>query len=103
MVTAEDVRNYHWEFYREMFDTRNDLVSHAVIKNPWLYPVAFQIKNRHRGLDRWYRISFLQEGNRLRGAIDNATIFDTNDNGLDNNGPVMRQGHVALRVMIAAT
>ncbi len=100
VVTAEDVRNYHWEFYREMFDTRNDLVSHAVIKNPWLCPVAFQIENRRWELDRWYRVTFLQEGNRLHGAIDDVTVFDTTDSGLTNNGPIMRQGHIALRVMM---
>jgi hypothetical protein len=83
-----------------MFDTRNDLVSHAVIKNPWHCPVAFQIENRHWELDRWYRVTFLQEESRLRGAIDNVTVFDTTDNGLTNNGPVMRQGRIALRVMM---
>ncbi|HXH50150.1 MAG TPA: DUF1961 family protein [Terriglobia bacterium] len=100
VVCWEDVRNYHWEFYREMVDTRNDLVSHAVIKNPWFCPVAFQMENRQWELDRWYRVTFLQEDNRLRGAIDDVTIFDVRDNGLTNNGPVMRQGRVALRLMM---
>jgi Domain of unknown function (DUF1961) len=100
VVGWEDVRNYHWEFYREMVDTRNDLVSHAVVKNPWLCPVAFQVENRRWELDRWYRVTFLQENNRLRGAIDDVTIFDVRDGGLANNGPVMRQGRVALRLMM---
>lgn len=100
VVCWEDVRNYHWEFYREMVDTRNDLVSHAVIKNPWYCPVAFQVENRHWELERWYRVTFLQENNRLRGAIDDVTIFDVMDSGLTNNGPVMRQGRVALRLMM---
>jgi hypothetical protein len=99
-VCWEDVRNYHWEFYREMFDTRNDLVSHLVAKNPWFCPLAFQVENRHWELDRWYRVTFLQQNNRLRGAIDNVTVFDVTDNGLTNNGPVMRQGRVALRLMM---
>jgi hypothetical protein len=100
VVTSEDIRNYHWEFYREMFDTRNDLVSHAVVKNPWAYPIAFQVENRRWDLDRWYRVSFLQEERRLRGAIDGVKIFDVTDSGVTNNGPVMRQGRVALRVMM---
>lgn len=100
VVCWEDLRNYHWEFYREMFDTRNDLVSHLVAKNPWFYPVAFQVENRRWELERWYRVTFLQEQNRLRGAIDNVTIFDVRDSGLRNNGPVMRLGRVALRLMM---
>ena len=100
VVCWEDVRNYHWEFYREMLDTRNDLVSHAVIKNPYFCPVAFQVENRCWELDRWYRVTFLQENNRLRGAIDDVTVFDVKDSGLTNNGPVMRQGRVALRLMM---
>ena len=100
MVCWQDVRNYHWEFYREMVDTRNDLVSHAVLKNPWLYPIAFQIEDRQWELDCWYRVTFLQEANRLRGAIDRNTVFDVTDSGLNNNGPVMRQGRIALRLMM---
>jgi len=100
MVCWEDVRNYHWEFYREMIDTRNDLVSHALIKNPWFCPLAFQMENRRWELDRWYRVTFVQEKNRLRGAIDDVMVFDVSDSGTTNNGPVLRQGHVALRVMM---
>ena len=100
VVHKEDVRNYHWEFYREMTDTRNDLVSHAVLKNPWLRPVAFQIENRQWELGRWYRLEFLQQGARLRGAIDGVTVFDATDTGFDNNGPVLRKGHVSLRAMM---
>ncbi len=100
VVHKEDVRNYHWEFYREMTDTRNDLVSHAVLKNPWLRPMAFQIENRRWEIDRWYRLEFLQQGERIRGAIDGVTVFDATDSGFDNNGPVLRQGRVALRAMM---
>ena len=36
-VHSEDVRNYHWEFFREMNDTRNDVCSHGCSeKVPWL-------------------------------------------------------------------
>jgi hypothetical protein len=100
MVCWEDVRNYHWEFYREMIDTRNDLVSHACLKNPWFRPMSFQMENRTWELDRWYRLTYLQEGARLRGAIDDTTVMDVRDTGFDNNGPVFRNGHVALRLMM---
>lgn len=100
MVCWEDVRNYHWEFYREMLDVRNDLVSHACLKNPWFKPVGFQMENRRWELDRWYRFQFLQEGNRIRGAIDGVTVIDALDNSFDNNGPVLRHGHIAIRCMM---
>ncbi|EIQ01944.1 protein of unknown function (DUF1961) [Opitutaceae bacterium TAV1] len=100
VVHKEDVRNYHWEFYREMTDTRNDLVSHAVLKNPWLRPMAFRIENRRWETGRWYRLEYLQQGARIRGAIDGVTVFDATDSGFDNNGPVLRHGRVALRAMM---
>jgi len=103
VVHKEDARNYHWEFYREMVDTRNDLVTHAMLKNPWLKPVAFQVENRQWELDRWYRFSFVQEGARLRGAIDGVQVIDAEDNGFDNNGPVLRGGHIAIRCMMRSS
>jgi len=43
-VYGEAVRNYHWEYYREMADMRNDLENSALIKNPFLYPLSFGAK-----------------------------------------------------------
>ncbi|HTL07253.1 MAG TPA: DUF1961 family protein, partial [Chitinophagaceae bacterium] len=40
-VYGEDVRNYHWEYYREMADMRNDNANGALMKNPFLYPLSF--------------------------------------------------------------
>ena len=99
-VFGEDVRNYHWEFYREMCDVRNDLVSHGLMKNPWYRPLAFQMEHRTWDLDRWYRLDWLQEGPRLRAAVDGTTVIDVTDQGFDNNGPVFNSGHVALRCMM---
>lgn len=99
-VCWEDLRNYHWEFYREMKDVRNDLVSHAVLKNPWFKPVAFQIEPRTWELERWYRLSWLHVGDRVLGAIDGNVVVDFTDTGFDNNGPVLRNGRVALRAMM---
>ena len=100
VVHREDVRNYHWEFYREMADTRNDLVSHACVKNPWLRGLGLQMENRRWELGRWYRLDWAQEGARIRGAIDGVTVIDALDQGFDNNGPVLRHGRVALRAMM---
>jgi hypothetical protein len=99
-VCWEDIRNYHWEFYREMTDVRNDLVSHACLKNPWYRPMSFQIEPRRWELDRWYRLEYLQEGARIRGAIDGVTVMDVTDNPTDNNGPILLNGHVAIRCMM---
>jgi hypothetical protein len=100
MVCWEDVRNYHWEFYREMVDVRNDLISHACLKNPWYKPMSFQVENRRWEMNRWYVLEYLQEGPRLRGALDGVTVMDVCDTGFDNNGPVLLHGHIALRCMM---
>jgi len=99
-VCWEDIRNYHWEFYREIVDVRNDLVSHACLKNPWHRPAAFQIEARRWELDRWYSLTWLQLGNRIRGAIDGTVVVDFTDDGFQNNGPVLRNGRIALRAMM---
>ena len=75
----EDVRNYLWEYVRQMCDTRNDLVSHGLMKNPG------------------YRLDWLQEGACLRAAIDGLTVLDATDSPHDNNGSVFTVGRVALR------
>lgn len=100
MVHLEDVRNYHWEFFREMNDTRNDLASHALLKNPWLRPLAFACQASLIELHKWHTLEFVQEGARLRGAIDGQTIFDATDSAENNNGPILDSGRIALRCMI---
>ncbi len=99
-VCWEDVRNYHWEFYRDMVDTPNHLVCHACLKNPWFKPMAFQLEYRRWELDRWYRLDFLQEGPHLRGAIDGLTVIDATDDPFANHGPVLLNGRIALRCMM---
>jgi hypothetical protein len=100
VVCWEDVRNYHWEFYREMLDVPNHLVSHACLKNPWFKPMSFQIENRRWELDRWYRLDYVQEGSRIRGAINGIQVMDVTDDAFTNNGPVLLNGRVALRCMM---
>jgi len=99
-VCWEDVRNYHWEFYRDMVDVPNHLVSHACLKNPWFKPVSYQNENRHWECDRWYRLDYVQEGARLRGAIDGVTVMDATDDAFNNNGPILLNGRIALRCMM---
>ena len=99
-VCWEDVRNYHWEFYRDMVDVPNHRVCHACLKNPWFKPMSFQMENRKWELDRWYRLEYVQEDAWIRGAIDGVTVMDVIDDAYSNNGPVLLNGRVALRCMM---
>jgi hypothetical protein len=51
MVFGENVRNYHWEYYRHMNDTRHDMASSGLIKQPWQWPLAYQCLDRTLALD----------------------------------------------------
>ena len=99
-VCWEDVRNYHWEFYRQSVDVPNIQVSHACLKNPWFKPVSFQCENRKWDIGRWYRLTYVQEEARIRGAMDDVTVMDATDNGFINSGPVLQNGRIALRCMM---
>jgi len=99
-VYGEDVRNYSWEYYREMVDIRNDRATHHIGKNPWSKPLDAQVENRAWELNRWYRVEFLQEGAHLRGAIDGVTVLDAMDSGFTGQGPVLHNGHIAVRFMM---
>ncbi|QDU71476.1 DUF1961 family protein [Mucisphaera calidilacus] len=100
MVCWEDVRNYHWEFMRQMHDIRNDVINHAMLKNPWYCPVAYQALDEPWEMDRTYRLHYLQRGNHIVGAIDDRVVIDAHDSPWTNNGPVLRNGAVALRCMM---
>lgn len=99
MVHRENVRNYHWEFWREMDGIRSDRSTGAFIKNPRLRPLAYQAMPGVMSKNEWHRVRFLQEGNRLRGSIDGQLIFDVRDNPYDGSGPVYTCGHVTIRNM----
>lgn len=97
MVCWENVRNYHWEFYREIDNTRNDTASHLLVKNPWMAGLAYQCQPAPFDLDRWHTLRLVQEGPRLRGAIDDTLIFDVVDRDDIFTGPILTFGRVALR------
>lgn len=100
MIYGEDVRSYHWEYYREMADMRNDLDNSAFMKQPWNYPLAFGSRNVPLSKDSWHKLQFLQIGNRLVGAIDGSIMFECTDDGTINNGPVLDFGRIAIRLML---
>ncbi len=100
MIHLEDVRSYHWEFYREMNDCRNDGASHGLFKNPWLCPLAFVCEEELYSLNTWHVLEFLQQGPELSGAVDGKQIFNVLDSATTNNGPILNFGRFALRCMI---
>ncbi|MBC7722812.1 MAG: DUF1961 family protein [Pedobacter sp.] len=99
-VYGEDVRNYHWEYYREMSDMRNDLENSALMKNPFLYPLSFGSLGTPVNHDVWHKLQFLQVGNKLVGAIDGTIMVEFTDDGFSNNGPVYDFGRIAIRCML---
>jgi hypothetical protein len=100
MIYGEDVRSYHWEYYREMADMRNDLDNSAFMKQPWNFPLAFTSKSKPLTKDTWHKLQFLQIDNKLVGALDGVIMFDCTDEGFTNNGPVLDFGRIAIRLML---
>lgn len=98
-VYGENVRNYHWEYYRHMSDTRNDVASSGLIKQPWQWPLAYQCLDHTLALDTWHTLTFIHIGNRLIGALNQHVVFDVEDNPHANGGPVYRCGRFGLRCM----
>lgn len=99
-VYGEDVRNYHWEYYREMADMRNDVENSALMKNPFLYPLSFGSLNAPVKKEVWHKLQFLQIDNKLVGAIDGIIMVEFKDDGFSNNGPVYDFGRIAIRCMV---
>lgn len=99
MVCWENVRNYHWEYYRQMEDCRNDVASHVMVKNPYLHPLAYQDTAERLAVNEWHLLQFVHEGSRLRGAINGVQVLDVTDDPFAGFGPVFRTGTVAIRCM----
>lgn len=99
MVCWENVRNYHWEFYRQMEDTRNDTASHILMKNPYFKPLRYQAMPERLTVDSWHTLRFVHEENRISGTIDDVLVIDVEDDPLAGFGPVFRSGTIALRCM----
>jgi len=99
MVFGENVRNYHWEYYRHMSDTRHDVASSGLIKQPWQWPLAYQCLDHTLALDTWHTLTFIHVGDRLIGALNDDVVFDVCDNPHANSGPVYRCGRFGLRAM----
>jgi len=99
-VHGENVRNYHWEYYREMSDMRNDVQNSALAKNPFGFGLSFSELDQPVDYTQWNKLQFLQIGNKLVGAINGIVMVEFTDNGFINNGPVYNFGHIAIRCML---
>jgi hypothetical protein len=99
-VCWEDVRNYHWEFFRDILEARNDLPTHVMAKNPWYRPIAFRTEDRPWNLEVWHTLEYLQVGGRITGAIDGRAVVETEDRPFENSGPILRNGRICLRCMM---
>jgi hypothetical protein len=97
-IITDRVRSYHWEFFRHAVDVRGDLATQILAKNPWLKPLAMS-SLPPLALGEWHRLTFVQDGARLRGAIDGRLAFDVTDDPLAHTGPVLDRGRIGLRLM----
>lgn len=99
-VLAQGVRNYHWEYYREMNDVRNDVASGGLVKNPYFYPLSYGTFKENLKNNEWHKLQFLQRGNTIIGAIDGKILVSGTDDANLNNGPVLSSGYMAIRCMV---
>jgi hypothetical protein len=99
-VYGENVRNYHWEYYRDMADVTNFTQNSVLAKNPFAHAASFGALDIPVDYNRWNKLQFLQTGNRIVGAINGTVMIEFEDSGFNNNGPVYNSGHIAIRCMI---
>ena len=99
MVAWENIRNYHWEWFREMSDCRNDVNSHAVIKQPFHKPLAYGCQSERLDKNVWHTLRFLQEGSHLSGFIDDVLVWEAEDLSNQNSAAVYNCGHIGFRSM----
>jgi len=99
-VHAADVRNYHWEYYREMNDVRNDTGTAFSRKNPFAYRIGFGSAPEPFTINQWHKAQIVQRGNKILGAIDGKILLEINDSSRNNSGAILNFGHIALRCMV---
>jgi len=97
-IIGDRIRNYHWEFFRRAVDVRGDIGTQVLIKNPWNVPLGMSARPAYVP-GEWYKLLFLQEGDRLRAAINDEWVLDAQDDPCANHGPVLNCGRIGLRLM----
>ncbi|MDQ3813994.1 MAG: DUF1961 family protein [Armatimonadota bacterium] len=99
-VHAENVRNYHWEYYREMNDVRNDVGTAFSRKNPFAYRIGFGSAPAPFAINEWHKLQLVQNEGEIRGAIDGKILLEFDDNSRTNTGCILNYGHIAIRCMV---
>ncbi|VGO19057.1 DUF1961 family protein [Pontiella sulfatireligans] len=99
-VHSDAIRDYHWEYYREMNDTRNDVASHAMLKNPFWRGVAYGCTQKPIEKNQWHRLEYLQIGGKITGAIDGEIVIEATDSPTAGTGGILQAGYIAIRCMI---
>lgn len=99
-VHAQNVRNYHWEFYREMNDVRNDTGTAFSRKNPFAYRIGFGSAPAPFVINEWHKAQLVQIGGKIRGAIDGKILLEIDDSSRTNTGCILNYGHIAIRCMV---
>lgn len=98
-VHGENVRNYHWEYYREMFDVRNDVGTAFSRKNPFSFRHGFGSYDKPFALYEWHKAQFLVIEGKILAAIDGKVVMEIDDSSRTNTGCILNYGNIALRVM----
>jgi len=99
-IHSSDIRMYHWEFFREMDDVRNDVPTHAIVKWPWQHVLAGGVGSSPFHLGKWNRIEFLQTGEAFCGTVNGEVVIEGKDAPYSGKGPTLRHGVFAIRCMI---
>jgi hypothetical protein len=99
-VFGENVRNYHWEFFREMNDVRNDVATTFSRKNPFAFRNGFGSAPGPLEVGQWHRAQIVQQEGRIRGAIDGKILLEIDDSSYTNSGCILNYGHIAIRCML---
>jgi hypothetical protein len=99
-IHSSDIRMYHWEFFREMDDVRNDVPTHAIVKWPWEIVLAGGVAASPFRFREWNRIEFLQIDDHITGTLNGEVVIDGRDEAHAGKGPTLRHGVFALRCMV---
>jgi hypothetical protein len=100
-IIGDRIKNYHWEFFRRAVDVRGDLGTQVLVKNPWNRPLGLANLPPLQ-VGSWHKLLFVQEGGRLRAAIDGQWALDVQDEAFNMSGPVLNSGRIGLRLMYAS-
>ena len=65
-VHGQNVHNYHWEFYREMNDVRNDVGTAFSRKNPFAYRIGFGSAPAPFATNEWHKAQIVKISHKTK-------------------------------------